>query len=147
MESENPFIQRIHASDDALEQYEEITDADKDAFLLRGQTMKFSDPEQFRFIYLPVEFIAFSVEGNDVKSLLLYLAETDEMDDVLRTAFGPADISLDVAGQVESGNASVDSQSYSSSTWVDGPYMMTFSIVACKDKEGNVVNKTQLFIR
>ncbi len=147
MESENPFIQRIHASDDALERYEEITEADKDDYLLRGQTMKFSGPEQFRFIYLPVEFIAFSVEGNEVKSLLLYLSETDEMDDVLVSAFGPADISLDLAGQVESGKAIYDEQNYSSSTWVDGAYKMTFSIVPCKDKEGNMVSKSQLFIR
>lgn len=147
MESENPFIQRIHASDDALEQYEEITDLDKHACPLRGQTMKFSGPEQFRFIYLPVEFIAFSVEGNEVKSLLLYLAETEEMGDVLLSAFGPADISLDIAGQVETDEAAFDEQSYSSSTWVDGPYKMTYSIVPCVDKEGNVVNKTQLFIR
>lgn len=146
MESDNPFIQRIHAEDEALENHEEITGEDSARYLLRGQTMKFSSPEAFKFIYFPVEFIAFSMEGDKVNSLLLYLAETEETYDILVTAFGVPDLSLEVDGEVEYKDADSEDQKYTSHTWIEGKYRMTFSIVPLKNQEDERVLKSQIYI-
>src|SRR5690606_13719036 len=103
-----------------LENHEEITGEDSARYLLRGQTMKFSQPEAFKFIYFPVEFIAFSSEGDKVNSLLLYLDGTEETYEILNTAFGAPDLSLEVDGDVEYKDADSEDQKYTSHTWIEG---------------------------
>src|SRR5690606_18111085 len=132
--------------DEALENYEEITGEDSAKYLLRGQTMKFSSPEAFKFIYFPVEFIAFSTEGDKVKSLLFYLDETEETYEILNTAFGAPDLSLEVEGEVEYVDANSKEQKYTSHTWIEGKYRMTFSIVPLKNQEDEPVLKSQIYI-
>ena len=148
MESDNPFIQRIHVDEEALEHYEEISQQDAEKYRLRGQTLKFSHPEQFRFISYAVEFIAMEIdEEMQVKSMLLYLDEYETLQEILPIAFGPAALSIDIAGQVDDGSGA-EPQSYTSHTWKIDDYSMTFSLYPVKEDEREERKlKAQLYIR
>ncbi|WPP49852.1 hypothetical protein [Catalinimonas niigatensis] len=148
MESDNPFIQRIHVDEEELENYEEISQQDAEKYRLRGQTIKFSHPEKFSFIDYAIEFIAMEIdEEMQVKSILLYLNDYETLQEILPIAFGPADLSIDIAGQADY-DSGTEPQSYTSHTWKIENYSMTFSLCPVKEDESEQKNlKAQLYIR
>ena len=145
MESDNPFIQRIHTSDEELENYEPITNEDAEMFHLRGQNYKFSNPGEFVFIDMPIAFIGLEVdEENYVKSMLLYLDEYETLLETLQVAFGPVDISMDIAGQAFD-SSGTSQHSYTSHTWIkEDKYRMSFTVLPLKTDQSQL--KAQLYI-
>lgn len=147
MESDNPFLQRIHVDEEELNNYEGITPDDVGKYPLRGQNIKFSHPEKFRFIDIPIEFIALETDDeSNVKSVLVYLDTEEDMLEFLSLAFGNPDLKLDIEGETEPASRD-EKQSYASYTWIIEGYRMTFSLIPVKVASAEYVPKPQLYIK
>ena len=147
MESTNPFIQRIHAEPRHLKHYEPITGDDAEKYPLRGQNFKFTRPEKFAFIDLPVEFIAMEVDDQQqVKSMLLYLDQHETILETLTTAYGSPSISMNMEGKVEYTSGGSQQETYTSQTWVLDGHRLTLTILPVKTKELDTALKAQLFM-
>lgn len=147
MESTNPFIQRIHAEPRHLKHYEPITGDDSEKYRLRGQNFKFTQPEKFAFIDLPVEFIAMEVdEHRQVKSMLLYLHQHETILETLTTAYGSAAISMNMEGQVEYTSGGSQQEAYTSHTWTLDGHRLTLTVLPLKTKGTDTALTAQLFM-
>lgn len=147
MESTNPFIQRIHAEPRHLKNYEPISGDDAEKYPLRGQNFKFTQPEKFAFIDLPVEFIAMEVdEQQEVKSMLLYLDQHETILETLKTAYGSPAISMNIAGQAEYTSGGSQQETYTSHTWALDGHRLTLTVLPLKTMGTDTALKAQLFM-
>ena len=147
MESTNPFIQRIHAEPRHLKHYEPITGEDAEKYRLRGQNFKFTQPEKFAFIDMPVEFIAMEVdEQQHVKSMLLYLHQHETMRETLTTAYGKPAITMNMEGQVDYVSGGSQQETYASHTWTLDGHRLTLTVLPLKTQGTDTSLKAQLFI-
>lgn len=147
MESRNPFIQRIHAASKHIDSYEPITAEDAKRYPLRGQNFKFTRPEKFSFIDMPVEFIAMEVdEEQRVKSMLLYLDQHETMQSTLTIAYGTPALTLDIEGTTEDASGETQDQTHTSHTWMLHGYRLTLTVLPLRTGQTETVMKAQIYI-
>lgn len=147
MRSDNPFIQRIHSAPEELDNYEPIGEVDIEHYYLRGQNFKFTNPEKFVFIDIPILYFAIEIDDDlNVKSMLLYLDNHETMLDTLVSAFGPSDLSFNLEAQVNYQSGS-EKNSYISNTWIREKYRMTFTILPLKKDFDDPHLVSQIYIQ
>lgn len=121
----NPFISNISPSVlPFLDAGELIQRSDHESYLIYEETHKVPNPQSFTFLNHQIKFIAFKTgTDNKILSMMVYVENSNELLEILRSEFGEQTGSLSLTGDMRNGNGEQQLQ-YESISWEQNDYIM-----------------------